>query len=77
MNGEGVFLAYFFCNEKDSHRCNLVDVLKLLIRQMLFKERGLAEHLLVEHSKRNKGDQNPKTLTRFRLLLFGRIYRPS
>ena len=61
-NEDGVFLAYFFCDEKDSHRRNVIDVLKLLICQMLVKERELAEHLLVDHNKGKKGSQKSQSL---------------
>ena len=52
---EGVFLAYFFCDEKDSHRRSIRDVLKLLIRQMIWKSRNLTEYLLVDEGKGKKG----------------------
>ncbi|MCJ1464534.1 hypothetical protein MMC07_003147 [Pseudocyphellaria aurata] len=53
---EGVFLAYFFCDEKDSHRRSALDILKLLIRQMILRKRDLTEHLLVDQRKGKKGD---------------------
>lgn len=52
---EVVFLAYFFCDEKDSHRRSIRDILKLLMRQMIWKSRNLAEHLLVDEGKGKKG----------------------
>ena len=48
---DGAFLAYFFCDEKDAHRRSIRDVLKLLIRQMILKNRDLAEHLLAENEQ--------------------------
>lgn len=52
---EGVFLAYFFCDEKDSHRRSIRDILKLLMRQMIWKSRNLTEHLLIDEGKGKKG----------------------
>ena len=52
---EGSYLAYFFCDEKDSRRRTIRDVLKLLIRQMILKNRDLAEHLLVDDHTGKKG----------------------
>ena len=53
---DSVFLSYFFCDEKDSHRRDTLDVLKLLIRQMILRKRDLTEHLLVDQRKGKKGD---------------------
>lgn len=53
---EGVFVAYFFCDEKDSHRRSALDILKLLIRQMILRKRDLTEHLLKDQRKGKKGD---------------------
>ena len=52
---EGFYLAYFFCDEKDYHRRTIRDVLKLLIRQMVLKNRDLAEYLLVDDHTGKKG----------------------
>ena len=52
---EGFYLAYFFCDEKASHRRTIRDVLKLLIRQMVLKNRDLAEYLLVDDHTGKKG----------------------
>ena len=57
---ECVYLAYFFCDEKDSHRRTIRDVLKLLIRQMIWKNRDLAEHLLVDAGTGKKGSRKPQ-----------------
>ena len=57
---EGVHLAYFFCDEKDSHRRTIRDVLKVLIRQMIWKNRDLAEYLLVDAGIGKKGSRNPQ-----------------
>ncbi|KAL9634341.1 MAG: hypothetical protein Q9164_004152 [Protoblastenia rupestris] len=51
----GVFQAYFFCDEKDFYRRIIRDVLKLLIRQMMWKSRDLAQHLLVDEGIGKKG----------------------
>ena len=62
---DGSFLAYFFCDEKDSHRRTIRDVLKLLIRQMIWKNRDLAEHLLVDEGtgkKVGRKSQNFETI---------------
>lgn len=56
MKDESIFLAYFFCDEKDSHRRSALDILKLLIRQMILRKRDLTEHLLVDQRKGKKGD---------------------
>ena len=56
LKDESVFLAYFFCDEKDSHRRSALDILKLLIRQMILRKRDLTEHLLVDQRKGKKGD---------------------
>ena len=50
----GVFLAYFFCDEKDFYRRIIRDVLKLLIRQMMSKNRDLTQHLLVDAGMRTR-----------------------
>lgn len=52
---DGAFLAFFFCDEKDSHRRDMRDVLKLLIRQVIWKNRDLTEHLLIDKGKGKKG----------------------
>ena len=58
---EGVYLAYFFCDEKDSHRRTIRDVLKVLIRQMIWKNRDLAEYLLVDAGiGGKKGSRKPQ-----------------
>ena len=57
---EGVYLAYFFCDEKDSHRRTIRDVLKVLIRQMIWKNRDLAEYLLVDAGIGKKGSRKPQ-----------------
>lgn len=54
---DSMFLSYFFCDEKDSHRRDTIDLLKLLIRQMILRKRDLTEHLLVDQRKGKKGDQ--------------------
>ncbi len=62
---DGAFLAYFCCDEKDSHRRTIRDVLKLLIRQMILKNRDLAEHLLVDEGtgkKVGRKSQNFETI---------------
>lgn len=51
---DGAFLAFFFCDEKDSHRRDMRDVLKLLIRQIIWKNRDLTEHLLIEKGRGKK-----------------------
>ncbi|MCJ1264014.1 hypothetical protein MMC22_003885 [Lobaria immixta] len=56
LKDESIFLAYFFCDEKDSHRRSILDILKLLIRQMIFRKRDLTEHLLADQRKGKKGD---------------------
>ena len=53
---ECVFLAYFFCDEKDAHRRNILDILKLFIRQLILRKRDLTEHLLVDKGKAKRGD---------------------
>ena len=57
QDSEGTFSAYFFCDEKDAHRRTLQDVLKLLIRQMILKNRDLVEHLLVCTTQGKKSDR--------------------
>ena len=57
---EETFLAYFFCDEKDSHRRTIRDVLRLLIRQMILKNRDLVEHLLVEEGTGKSGGRKPQ-----------------
>ena len=52
---EGTFLAYFFCDEKDARRRNIREVLKLFIRQMIWKNRDLTEYLLVDQEKGKTG----------------------
>ena len=52
---DGVFLAYFYCDEKDPSRRTVRDVLKLWIRQLIWKNRDLAEHLLVVEGTGKKG----------------------
>lgn len=56
LKDESNFLAYFFCDEKDSHRRSILDILKLLIRQMILRKRDLTEHLLADQRKGKKGD---------------------
>ena len=62
QTGDGNFLAYFFCDEKDSHRRNIRDVLNLLIRQMIWKNRDLTEHLLVDEEKGKAGSRRSQNL---------------
>ncbi len=57
LKDESVFLAYFFCDEKDSHRRTALDVLKLLVRQMILRKRDLTEYLLADQRKAKQGDQ--------------------
>ena len=54
-----VFLAYFFCDEKENRR-KAIDILKLLIRQMILQTSSLAEHLLLDKGKGKKGDVKSK-----------------
>ncbi|KAL8930646.1 MAG: hypothetical protein Q9208_000517 [Pyrenodesmia sp. 3 TL-2023] len=54
-----VFVAYFFCDEKEKNRRKAIDILKLLIRQMIKKTPSLAEHLLLK-GKGKKGDVKSK-----------------
>ncbi|KAL8945007.1 MAG: hypothetical protein Q9211_000397 [Gyalolechia sp. 1 TL-2023] len=55
-----VFVAYFFCDEKEKYRRKAIDILKLLIRQMIKKTPSLAEHLLLDKSEGKKGDVKSK-----------------
>lgn len=57
LKDESVFVAYFFCDEKDAHRRNALDILKLLIRQIILRKRDLTEYLLVDKRIGKKGDQ--------------------
>ena len=59
---DSIFLAYFFCDEKDSHRRSILDILKVLIRQMILRKRDLTEYLLVDQRKVKKGDQSSQNL---------------
>ncbi|KAL8792427.1 MAG: hypothetical protein Q9195_004960 [Heterodermia aff. obscurata] len=54
-SNEGAFVTYFFCDEKDSHRRSIRDIIKLLIRQMISKSRDLTEYLLVDEGKGKEG----------------------
>ena len=58
---ETVFLAYFFCDEKDAHRRTILNVLKVLIRQLILKRRDLTEHLL-DSSKGTRSDRKSQGL---------------
>lgn len=60
VKDESCFLAYFFCDEKDSHRRSALDILKLLVRQMILKKRDLTEHLLVDQRKGKKDQSSQK-----------------
>ncbi|KAL8839664.1 MAG: hypothetical protein Q9176_004271 [Flavoplaca citrina] len=55
-----MFVAYFFCDEKEKNRRKAIDILKLLIRQMIKKTPSLAEHLLLDKGKGKKGDVKSK-----------------
>ncbi|KAL8910028.1 MAG: hypothetical protein Q9171_004654 [Xanthocarpia ochracea] len=55
-----VFVAYFFCDEKEKNRRKAIDILKLLIRQMIRKTSSLTEHLLLDKGKGKKGDVKSK-----------------
>lgn len=55
-----VFVAYFFCDEKEKNRRKAIDVLRLLIHQMIKKTPSLAEHLLLDKGKGKKGDIKSK-----------------
>lgn len=57
LKDESVFLAYFFCDEKDAHRNNALSILKLLVRQIILRKRDLTEYLLVDKRISRKGDQ--------------------
>lgn len=57
LQDESVFLAYFFCDEKDAHRRNAVDILKLFIRQVILRKRDLTESLLIDKRTGRQGDQ--------------------
>lgn len=59
---DSVFLSHFFCDEKDSHRRDTLDVLKLIIRQMILRKRDLTEHLLADQRKGKKGDPSSQNL---------------
>lgn len=58
LKDESVFVAYFFCDEKDAHRSNALSILKLLVRQMILRKRDLTEYLLVDKRIGRKGDQD-------------------
>ena len=55
-----VFLAYFFCDEMERNRRKLLDVLRLLTRQIVRKRADLAEYLLLDRGKTKKGDAKSK-----------------
>ena len=57
LKDESVFVAYFFCDEKDAHRSNALSILKLLVRQLILRKRDLTEYLLVDKRISRKGDQ--------------------
>ena len=57
LKDESVFVAYFFCDEKDVHRNNALSILKLLVRQIILRKRDLTEYLLVDKRISRKGDQ--------------------
>lgn len=57
LKDESVFVAYFFCDEKDAHRSNALNILKLLVRQIILRKRDLTEYLLVDKRISKKGDQ--------------------
>ena len=59
---EGAFTAYFFCDEKDAHRRSVRDILKLLIRQMILKNRNLTEYLLTDSDKGKTGSRKSQSL---------------
>ncbi|KAL6722060.1 hypothetical protein ACLMJK_001165 [Lecanora helva] len=62
---DGLFLAYFFCDEKDARRRSVRDILKVLIRQMIWKNRDLTEYLLIDSEKgksSNRKSQNFDTI---------------
>ena len=58
---ETVFLAYFFCDEKDANRRTILNVLKVLIRQLILKRRDLTEHL-IDKGKGKKSDYKSQNL---------------
>lgn len=58
LKDESVFVAYFFCDEKDAHRNNVLSILKLLVRQIILRKRDLTEYLLVDKRISRKGDQD-------------------
>ena len=57
LRDESVFVASFFCDEKDAHRRNALDILKLFIRQIILRKRDLTEYLLVDKRTGKQGDR--------------------
>ncbi|KAL8920307.1 MAG: hypothetical protein Q9172_004567 [Xanthocarpia lactea] len=57
---DNVFVAYFFCDEKEKNRRKAIDILKLLIRQMIRETSSLTEHLLLDKGIKKKGDVKSK-----------------
>ena len=59
---EDTFLSYFFCDEKDSHRRSVQDILKILIRQMILKNRDLTDCVLMDQTKGTKSGRQTQNL---------------
>ena len=62
LREDGVFVAYFFCDEKDANRRSTLDILKLLIRQMILQEPNLTEHLLIDSHRTGSSAQKSQKL---------------
>lgn len=53
---DNVFLAYFFCDEKEKNRRKTLDILKLFVRQIIRKRPDLTEYLLLDKGRGKKND---------------------